>query len=94
MWRRVRRSKPLVIGGLMVVLLVLSALAAPALATHDPIDQNIVQRLAAPGQGGHVLGTDEFGRDIWSRLVYGARISLWAGFLAVGIGAIAGLLLG
>lgn len=93
-WRRAWRNKPMVIGAVIVVVVVLAALAAPLLATHDPNVQRLDQRLLAPGNGGHWLGTDEFGRDVWSRLLYGARVSLQAGVVAVAFGAVGGMLLG
>lgn len=84
----------MVIGAVIVVVVVLAALAAPLLATHDPNVQRLDQRLLAPGNGGHWLGTDEFGRDVWSRLLYGARVSLQAGVVAVAFGAVGGMVLG
>jgi peptide/nickel transport system permease protein len=94
MWRRVAASKPLMTGGALVAVVVLTAVFAPVLAPHDPYAQNLVQRLVGPGSSGHLLGTDQFGRDLLSRLIYGARVSLQAGVIAVAIGATAGLILG
>lgn len=95
MWRSALHNKPMVAGGAIVAVVVVVALAAPLLATHDPNAQQLEQRLIGPGSaGGHLLGTDEFGRDVWSRLLYGARVSLQAGVIAVGVGAVGGLLLG
>lgn len=94
MWRSALRNKPMVAGGVIVALVILVALFAPLLATHDPNAQQLEQRLVGPASAGHLLGTDEFGRDVWSRLVYGARVSLQAGVIAVGVGALGGMLLG
>lgn len=94
MLRSALRNKPMVAGGVIVALVILVALFAPILATHDPNVQQLEQRLVGPGSAGHLLGTDEFGRDVWSRLVYGARVSLQAGVIAVGLGALGGMLLG
>jgi len=70
------RGNPLAMAGLIVaVLLILLAALAPVLATHDPSAQNLGDRLAAPS-GRHWLGTDELGRDVYSRLLYGGRITL------------------
>ena len=70
------RSNPLTMAGLLaIVALVLVALAAPLLATHDPGVQDLARRLQPP-TAAHWLGTDELGRDIWSRIVFGARITL------------------
>jgi peptide/nickel transport system permease protein len=94
MLRKFLSSKPLLIGASIVLLVVLAAIFAPFLASHDPNSQSLAQRLMAPGEAGHMLGTDNVGRDIWSRLVYGSRISLQVAFVAVSIGAGVGLLLG
>jgi len=75
LWLQVR-GNPLAMAGLIVaVLLILLAALAPVLATHDPSAQNLGDRLAAPS-GRHWLGTDELGRDVYSRLLYGGRITL------------------
>src|SRR5690606_14401924 len=83
-----------VIGFGIIVALVAIAAFAPLVATHDPIDQDLAQAFQGPswagGDGGHLLGTDNLGRDIYSRLVYGARISLMVGFVAATISAILG----
>lgn len=94
MWRRMVNSKPLLTGGVLVLVVVLTALLAPLLAPRDPDTQDLINRLAAPGEHGYLLGTDQFGRDLLSRLIYGARVSLQAGVVAVTIGASVGLVLG
>jgi len=94
MWGRITNSKPLMAGGILVVLVVLTALFAPLLAPHDPYVQTLPDRLVAPGSPGYLLGTDQFGRDLLSRLIYGTRVSLQAGVVAVAIGAGVGLVLG
>ena len=68
---------------LVLAVTVICALFAPALAPYDPIKTNPTQALSAPNLSGHLLGTDHLGRDILSRLIYGARISVTVGFLAV-----------
>jgi peptide/nickel transport system permease protein len=86
--------------GVAVVLLLIIGLAvfAPWAATHDPLQGSVVCRLKAVGTPGYFLGTDETGRDIWSRLVYGGRLSLFCGItpvlLATTIGGTLGLLAG
>lgn len=69
--------------------------ASPLIATHDPFRMSSGEVLQPPGNG-HLLGTDDLGRDVFSRIVYGARISLWVGFISVGIsvgiGAPAGMI--
>jgi peptide/nickel transport system permease protein len=93
-WRRMMASKPMLTGGVLVVLVALTAVFAPVLAPQDPYAQDLAARLVRPGEQGHMLGTDQFGRDLLSRLIYGARVSLQAGVVAVTIGATVGLVLG
>ena len=81
------------IGLVIVVLLVLAAVFAPLLATHAPSKQNIMQQLATPGAD-YWLGADQFGRDIWTRLLYGARYSLTIGFFAILVAMIVGSFIG
>lgn len=103
-WRRglrsmVRARWPLV-AILALSLVVVAALFAPALAPKDPNRQNIIKRLQAPfqaersGEVEHILGTDGLGRDVLSRLIFGARVSLLVGFTAVLIGGTLGTSLG
>ncbi len=98
-WRRFRRHRQAILGLALLVLLTGTALLAPALAPYDPDAQTdiVATRYQAPSLS-HPMGTDRFGRDIFSRVLYGARISLSIGFLAIliaitlgtAIGAIAG----
>ncbi len=81
------------IGIVIVVSLVLAAFFAPQLATHDPAHQNIMDQLAEPGSK-FWLGADQYGRDIWSRIVYGARYSLTIGFFAILTALVVGTLIG
>lgn len=81
------------IGVAIVVLLVLAATFAPWLATHPPAKQSIMDQLAPPG-GGYLLGADQFGRDIWSRLLFGARYSLTIGLFAILTALVIGSLIG
>lgn len=81
------------IGIAIVVALVLAAVFAPQLATHSPSKQNIMNQLAQPG-GAHLLGADQYGRDIWSRLLYGARYSLTIGFFAILVAMVIGTFIG
>jgi peptide/nickel transport system permease protein len=77
-----RRSRLGVAGGVLTAAVVLTALAAPWIATHDPLSLNPAVRLHAPSAA-HWLGTDDFGRDVFSRVVYGSRLSLLVGSLVV-----------
>ena len=93
--KRFARRKPAgAVSAVVLILLALTALFAPMIATHDPIrDQVAAERLEAPSSS-HLMGTDNLGRDVFSRVVYGARISLQVGFLAIGLGTTAGLIIG
>ena len=93
-WLRLARNPLALLGLAIVVALVVMAIAAPLLATHDPIAQDLAARLMPPLSPGHWLGTDEFGRDIWSRLVYGARITLYIVLLVALTAPVFGLLVG
>lgn len=75
-WLRLKRNPLAMVGLLIVVVLVLMAALAPVIAPHDPITQDLSRRLLPPGTPGNWLGTDDFGRDILSRIIYGARITL------------------
>ncbi|HCL78390.1 MAG TPA: ABC transporter permease [Synergistaceae bacterium] len=88
------RKSPLAMFGLAVVLiLIFCALFADVIAPHSYSKQNLSHMFEAPSRQ-YLLGTDEFGRDILSRLIYGARVSLQVGFIAVGIALFVGGLLG
>ena len=93
-WLQFKRNRLAVLGLLIVLLLIVVAAFAPWIATHDPYAQNLARRLLPPGTAGHSLGTDEFGRDTFSRLVYGARITLMIVVLVAAIAAPIGLLVG
>jgi peptide/nickel transport system permease protein len=90
--RAIGRSPLSVAGAGLVVGFVLMAVLAPVLAPHAP-DDPVGKRLTAP-QRAYPMGTDEFGRDILSRIIFGGRISLWVGVVAVGIGLVGGASVG
>ncbi len=93
MWRKLCRNHSALLGLGILVLIVFAAAFAPLLATHDINVQNLGNRLALPSAA-HWLGTDELGRDIYSRLLYGARITLYIAGLTAVISAPVGLILG
>ncbi len=88
-----RRYGLAALGGLIVLAWLFTALAAPLLAPHVPDAVDVTVRLLPPGAL-HLLGTDELGRDVLSRLLYGARISMMTGIVVVAVGALVGTLLG
>ncbi|WP_201777910.1 nickel transporter permease [Ornithinibacillus contaminans] len=90
---RLVKSKTSVVGLVIILILIITALIAPLIATHNPIAQDIPNRYQPP-TGENWLGTDELGRDIFSRIVYGTRISIQIGVIAVGISMIVGVTLG
>jgi peptide/nickel transport system permease protein len=91
--RRLLKHPGGVAGGLVTLCFFVTALLAPWVSPYDPLAQDLDRRLQPPSQA-HPLGTDDFGRDILSRVMYGARISLTVGFLSIGIAAAGGLVLG
>ena len=87
-------SRRLILLGLFLSLIVvLLAITAPYIATHDPLRTNVKQRLQAPSSE-HYFGTDEYGRDLFSRVIYGARVSIIVGISVVILSSIAGTIIG
>jgi ABC-type dipeptide/oligopeptide/nickel transport system permease subunit len=96
---RVQRLRPLAAGGVVLVIAIGAAVLAPLIAPHDPYAQAVGLRLIPPvwdegGSWSNILGTDPLGRDLLSRIIYGARISISAGALAVTVSMILGVLMG
>ncbi len=96
-FRKLLRHRSATIGASIILFFVIVAIFAPLIATHDPRQANIVVRLQGSSTA-HLLGTDGVGRDIFSRIVYGSRISLKVGFIAMifslGVGAVFGAIAG
>lgn len=92
--KRLKRNKTAMSGLFIVTFFVLAAIFASFIAPYAPYDQNLSIRLLGIGTKGHILGTDEYGRDMLSRLIYGARYSLLVGFSSVIFGMFFGILLG
>lgn len=90
---RATRSPALMIGVAMVIACILVAIFAPWIAPYDPDAQDVINRLAGPSAE-HWLGTDSFGRDVLSRIVWGARVSLFVGFVSTLAGVVVGTLIG
>jgi len=93
LWRRLRRNRAAVVGAGIVLIFVLLGVLAPVLVPYNPIQGNLNDRLL-PFSGTHWLGTDELGRDLLSRILYGARVSLQIQIVAVVLALIVGVLLG
>ena len=87
------KSKTSLIGFSIILLIVVTAILAPLVATHSPTAQSISDRYLAPSSE-HYLGTDELGRDIFSRIIYGTRISIQIAIISVGISLVIGVILG
>ena len=99
MRRRIFGHAGITIGATVLLVIFAVALLAPVLSPHDPLDQDLTRRIIPPvwhdaGTWEHPLGTDQFGRDYLSRLMYGARISLLIGFVAMLISGVIGTTLG
>jgi peptide/nickel transport system permease protein len=93
-WQRIRRNRLAMAGLVIVAILLVVAALAPWIAPHDPLTQDLSRRLLSPGTPGNWLGTDDFGRDILSRIIYGARITLYIIALVAVTAPVLGLLIG
>lgn len=92
--RRFARNRLSVIGAVIILILVLTAIFAPLIAPYDPIFSQDYSHTLQPAGNGHLLGTDDLGRDTFSRLVFGARLSLEASLISVGIAVLIGVPIG
>lgn len=96
-WFRYKKNKLAMMGLILFVTLVIFAVAAPLLADYeaDAIYQNMQERLQGPSlSGGHILGTDHYGRDVFARIIFGARISLSIGLASIAISSVTGTVIG
>ncbi len=93
-WRRLRRHRLAMVGLGIIVVIILLAIFAPVVSPRDPLEIDYAHTAVPPGVGGHLLGTDAVGRDILARLIYGTRISLQVGIVAVGIASSLGTAVG
>jgi ABC-type dipeptide/oligopeptide/nickel transport system permease subunit len=93
LWTTMKRKPLGAVSAALIVVIVLTAVFATVLAPYDPLDADPAIRLAGPSAA-HPFGTDDIGRDVLSRVIYGSRISLWVGLLAVGIGTFVGMVIG
>ena len=92
-WKRFWKNKIAVVGSCVVAVLFIISVLAPWIAPYDPNEINLARVLAAPSAS-HLCGTDQLGRDVLSRMIWGARISLKVGFVATGIAILIGAILG
>jgi len=90
---KLRKNKLAIFGLIMLTLLTLAAVFAPLLATHER-DKTNLREMYAPPSKEHILGTDELGRDVYTRLIYGARVSLSVGLFSTAIATLIGVTLG
>jgi peptide/nickel transport system permease protein len=98
-WRKLVRNPAALAGALVLLAVIGAAVFAPSVAPHDPARQSLIRRFTPPvwargGNTAYLLGTDQIGRDILSRIVYGARISLLVGISAVVVSLVVGVTLG
>ncbi len=98
-YKQYKKNRSALIGAWIVLALIFFAIFAPFLTSYDPLIQDISNRLIPPswesgGSFAHLLGTDDFGRDMYSRIIYGARISLTIGIVSVGISLFFGVIMG
>jgi peptide/nickel transport system permease protein len=91
--RRFIKNKLSVIGLIIVTLMIITALIAPVISPYDPLKISISDRITPPSQD-HIFGTDQFGRDLFSRILYGTKVSLQVGIYSVVLGALFGIILG
>lgn len=92
-FRRLFKNKAALFGITIIILLIICAIFAPLIASHE-YDELVLSRMLLPPSETHLMGTDDLGRDIFSRIVYGSRISLQVGFIAVGLSLVLGTVLG
>ena len=92
-WRRLKRNRAATIGGVIVLLFVAIAILAPLIAPYNPDEGDLTKRLNPPSRE-HLLGTDFLGRDLLSRVIYGARVSMVVGLVPTAIIVIVGTLVG
>lgn len=92
-WKRLRKNKAAVVGGFFILLFIFVSIVGPELTTQDPNKVNIINKLQAPSAE-HWFGTDNYGRDIFTRIIHGMELTLRVGFLSVTIGGVIGVILG
>ncbi|MHA6258439.1 nickel transporter permease [Sporosarcina sp. CAU 1771] len=92
-WKRLRKNKAAVVGGVLILIFIVVAIFGPMLTTQSPTDVKLLNKLQKPSME-HWFGTDNYGRDIFTRIIHGAALTLKVGFLSVFIGGVVGVVLG
>lgn len=92
-WKRLRKNKAAVVGGIFILLFIVVSIIGPMLTTQDPNAVDVLNKLEAPSAE-HWFGTDNYGRDIFTRIIHGMELTLRVGFLSVTIGGIIGVIFG
>lgn len=92
-WRRLKKNYGLLIGAVSIAFFIVLAVFGPFFTPYDPYEMKVMDRLLAPNAE-HVLGTDEFGRDLFTRMVYGARVSISVGLAVALLSSLFGLIIG
>lgn len=92
-WKKLRQNKAAVVGGGLILFFIITAIVGPFLTSKDPTEVFILNKLQSPSAE-HWFGTDNFGRDIFTRIIHGMGITLYVGFFSVAIGGIIGVLFG
>ncbi len=92
--RKILKNKLAIVGLIIIAALIICAVFANWLTPYSPVKQSLADAQLKPGAPGHWLGTDNYGRDIWARLLYGSRISLLVGLFSVIVGTFFGIILG
>ena len=98
-WQTFIKNKLALVGLILILFWAVLAIGASVFSPYDPLELNMADKLSAPGIAErtgnfHLCGTDQFGRDIFSRIIYGARITVWSGVISVGIALSIGVVLG
>lgn len=92
-WKRFKRDRSAILGLILVIAVLIMAVIGPLLVTQDPYEQNLIKRRQLPNRE-NIFGRDAYGRDILSRIIYGCRVTVTAGFLVVFISVTFGMLIG
>lgn len=93
-WNKLKRNKSALAGLIVVTLIIILAILANVISRFDPYEMDLANSYLKPGVDGHLLGTDEFGRDLFTRILFGARVSIFVAIGGMLVGATVGILLG